>query len=72
METKIRSEIIDMYEEQNIYLDQNNNIRPTFQKKPIRDLMGDQYNNSIIFYNESSMDYENNIYIKNDLFDELT
>ena len=64
METKIKSEMIVSYEEaKNIYLDEENKIKPIFENVSITDLMKDQYNNSIIIQNEDNY--------KNDLFNLL-
>ena len=37
------------YEEKNIYLDEDSKIKPIFENVPIKDLMDDKYDNSIIF-----------------------
>ena len=42
--------MIDDYEQKNIYLDDNGQVKPIFENIPIQDLMQEQYNNSIIFY----------------------
>jgi len=50
VETNIRTDMIDDYEQKNIYLDDNGQVKPIFENIPIQDLMQEQYNNSIIFY----------------------
>ena len=41
-------------DEKNIYLDEENKIKPIFENVSITDLMKDQYNNSIIIQNEDN------------------
>ena len=50
VETNIRTDMIDDYEQKNIYLDDNGQVKPIFENIPIQDLMQEQYNNSIISY----------------------
>ena len=57
METKIKSEMIVSYvEDKNIYLDEENKIKPIFENVDIEYLMEDQYNNSIVIYNRGHDD----------------
>ena len=57
METKIKSEMIVSYvEDTNIYLDEENKIKPIFENVDIEILMEDQYHNSIIIYNRGHND----------------
>ena len=50
MESKINSEMVQMYEEtNNIYLNEDGNIKPMFQNIPLSESMNENYNNSIIF-----------------------
>ena len=55
MESNINSEMIQQYEEaSNIYLNEDGTIKPIFENIPISKLMDEQYNNSIIFYNQTT------------------
>ena len=75
MESKINSEMIQQYEEaSNIYLNEDGSIKPIFENIPISKLMDEQYNNSIIFYNQTThikgLDYDE-YESRNDLSNEL-
>ena len=43
--------IEDNFETQNIYLNEEKTIKTIYENVPIEDLMEEQYNNSIIIYN---------------------
>ena len=75
IESKINSEMIQQYEEaSNIYLNKDGSIKPIFENIPISKLMDEQYNNSIIFYNQTThikgLDYDE-YESRNDLSNEL-
>ena len=59
MESKINSEMVQHYEEtSNIYLNEDGSIKPIFENIPISELMDEKYNNSIIFYNQETAEFE--------------
>jgi hypothetical protein len=54
IESKIHTHMIEDIESVNIYLTEDNKIKPIFENVPIEDLMDEKYNNSIIIYNEKT------------------
>ena len=53
IECKCNSEMIEQpYEETNIYLKSDGNIKPIYENIKIEDLMNEQYNNSVILYDK--------------------
>ena len=67
IECKINSEMVEQpYEETNIYLKSDGHIKPIYENIKIENLMDEQYNNSIIFY-DKDMSYNRSIQIDKEI-----